>query len=132
MYTDPIADFLTRIRNGQSAGLRVVKMPSSNTKVAVSQILKDQGYIHDFKVEEFAPQNVLKVALKYNKETKVPAIREIKRISKPGLRQYSSSTELPRVKNGLGIAVVSTSKGLMTEKQARKENIGGEVICTVS
>ncbi|MEJ6565860.1 MAG: 30S ribosomal protein S8 [Flavobacteriales bacterium] len=132
MYTDPIADFLTRIRNGQSAGLRVVKMPSSNTKVAVSQILKDQGYIHDFKVEEVAPQNVLKVALKYNKETKVPAIREIKRISKPGLRQYSSSTELPRVKNGLGIAVVSTSKGLMTEKQARKENIGGEVICTVS
>ena len=132
MYTDPIADFLTRIRNGQSAGLRVVKMPSSNTKVAVSQILKDQGYIHDFKVEEVAPQNVLKVALKYNKETKVPAIREIKRISKPGLRQYSSSTELPRVKNGLGIAVVSTSKGLMTEKHARKENIGGEVICTVS
>ena len=132
MYTDPIADFLTRIRNGPSAGLRVVKMPSSNTKVAVSQILKDQGYIHDFKVEEVAPQNVLKVALKYNKETKVPAIREIKRISKPGLRQYSSSTELPRVKNGLGIAVVSTSKGLMTEKQARKENIGGEVICTVS
>ncbi|MDE0986668.1 MAG: 30S ribosomal protein S8 [Schleiferiaceae bacterium] len=132
MYTDPIADFLTRIRNGQSAGLRVVKMPSSNTKVAVSQILKDQGYIHDFKVEEVAPQNVLKVALKYNKETKVPAIREIKRISKPGLRQYCSSTELPRVKNGLGIAVVSTSKGLMTEKQARKENIGGELICTVS
>ncbi|HBB81107.1 MAG TPA: 30S ribosomal protein S8 [Cryomorphaceae bacterium] len=132
MYTDPIADFLTRIRNGQSAGLRVVKMPSSNTKVAVSQILKDQGYIHDFKVEEVAPQNVLKVALKYNKETKVPAIREIKRISKPGLRQYCSSNELPRVKNGLGIAVVSTSKGLMTEKQARKENIGGELICTVS
>lgn len=132
MYTDPIADFLTRIRNGQSAGLRVVKVPSSNTKVAVSQILKDQGYIHDFKVEEVAPQNVLKVALKYNKETKVPAIREIKRISKPGLRQYCSSTELPRVKNGLGIAVVSTSKGLMTEKQARKENIGGELICTVS
>ena len=132
MYTDPIADFLTRIRNGQSAGLRVVKMPSSNTKVAVSQILKDQGYINNFKVEEVAHQNVLKVALKYNKETKVPAIREIKRISKPGLRQYSSSTELPRVKNGLGIAVVSTSKGLMTEKQARKENIGGEVICTVS
>ena len=132
MYTDPIADFLTRIRNGQSAGLRVVKMPSSNTKVAVSQILKDQGYIHDFKVEEVAPQNVLKVALKYNKETKAPAIREIKRISKPGLRQYCSSNELPRVKNGLGIAVVSTSKGLMTEKQARKENIGGELICTVS
>ena len=132
MYTVTLADFLTRISNGHSAGLRVVKMPSSNTKVAVSQILKDQGYIHDFKVEEVAPQNVLKVALKYNKETKVPAIREIKRISKPGLRQYSSSTELPRVKNGLGIAVVSTSKGLMTEKQARKENIGGEVICTVS
>jgi small subunit ribosomal protein S8 len=132
MYTDPIADFLTRIRNGQSAGLRVVEIPSSKTKVAISEILKDQGYIHDFKVEEVAPQNVLKVALKYNKITKVPAIREIKRISKPGLRQYRGSEELPRVKNGLGIAVVSTSKGLMTDKQARKENIGGELICTVS
>ncbi|CAI8360241.1 MAG: 30S ribosomal protein S8 [Cryomorphaceae bacterium] len=132
MYTDPIADFLTRIRNGQQAGLRVVEMPSSKTKVAISEILKDQGYIHDFKVEEVAPQNVLKVALKYNKMTKVPAIREIKRISKPGLRQYLSGSALPRVKNGLGIAVVSTSKGLMTDKQARKENIGGEVLCTVS
>jgi small subunit ribosomal protein S8 len=132
MYTDPIADFLTRIRNGQSAGLRVVEIPSSKTKVAISEILKDQGYIHDFKVEEVAPQNVLKVALKYNKITKVPAIREIKRISKPGLRQYRGSEELPRVKNGLGIAVVSTSKGLMTDKQARNENIGGELICTVS
>jgi len=132
MYTDPIADFLTRIRNGQQAGLRVVEMPSSKTKVAISEILKDQGYIHDFKVEEVAPQNVLKVALKYNKLTKTPAIREIKRISKPGLRQYRSSSNLPRVKNGLGIAVVSTSKGLMTDKQARKENIGGELICTVS
>jgi len=132
MYTDPIADFLTRIRNGQQAGLRVVEMPSSKTKVAISEILKDQGYIHDFKVEEVAPQNVLKVALKYNKLTKTPAIREIKRISKPGLRQYRSSSTLPRVKNGLGIAVVSTSKGLMTDKQARKENIGGELICTVS
>ena len=128
MYTDPIADFLTRIRNGQQAGLRVVEMPSSKTKVAISEILKDQGYIHDFKVEEVAPQNVLKIALKYNKMTKVPAIREIKRISKPGLRQYRSSSTLPRVKNGLGIAVVSTSKGLMTDKQARKENIGGELI----
>jgi small subunit ribosomal protein S8 len=132
MYTDPIADFLTRIRNGQQAGLRVVEMPSSKTKVAISEILKDQGFIHDFKVEEVAPQNVLKVALKYNKMTKAPAIREIKRISKPGLRQYRSSVTLPRVKNGLGIAVVSTSKGLMTDKQARKENIGGELLCTVS
>ena len=132
MYTDPIADFLTRIRNGQQAGLRVVEMPSSKTKVAISEILKDQGFIHDYKVEEVAPQNVLKIALKYNKMTKVPAIREIKRISKPGLRQYRSSSTLPRVKNGLGIAVVSTSKGLMTDKQARKENIGGELLCTVS
>jgi small subunit ribosomal protein S8 len=132
MYTDPIADFLTRIRNGQSAGLRVVEMPSSKTKVAISEILKAQGFIHDYKVVEVAPQNVLKVALKYDKLTKVPAIREIKRISKPGLRQYRASEELPRVKNGLGIAVVSTSKGLMTDKQARKENVGGEIICTVS
>ena len=132
MYTDPIADFLTRIRNGQTAGLRVVEMPSSKAKVAIAEILKDQGYIHDFKVEEVAPQNVLKIALKYDRATKTPAIREIKRVSKPGLRQYKSSNDIPRVKNGLGIAVVSTSKGLMTDKQARKENVGGEVICTVS
>ena len=132
MYTDPIADFLTRIRNGQSAGLRVVEVPSSKTKVAMAGILKDQGYVHDFKVLEEAPQNVLKVALKYDRLTKVPAIREIKRISKPGLRQYRSAADLPRVKNGLGIALVSTSKGLMTDKQARKENIGGELLCTVS
>jgi small subunit ribosomal protein S8 len=132
MYTDPIADFLTRIRNGQTAGLRVVEMPSSKTKVAIAEILKDQGFIHDFKVEEVAPQNVLKIALKYDRVTKTPAIREIKRVSKPGLRQYKSSDELPRVKNGLGIAVVSTSKGVMTDKQARKENVGGEVLCTVS
>lgn len=132
MYTDPIADFLTRIRNGQRAGLRVVEVPSSKTKVAMAGILKDQGYVHDFKVLEEAPQNVLKVALKYDRLTKVPAIREIKRISKPGLRQYRSAADLPRVKNGLGIALVSTSKGLMTDKQARKENIGGELLCTVS
>jgi len=132
MYTDPIADFLTRIRNGQTAGLRVVEMPSSKTKVAIAEILKDQGFIHDFKVEEVAPQNVLKIALKYDRLTKTPAIREIKRISKPVLRQYKSSSDIPRVKNGLGIAVVSTSKGLMTDKQARIDNIGGEVLCTVS
>jgi small subunit ribosomal protein S8 len=132
MYTDPIADFLTRIRNGQTAGLRVVEMPSSKTKVAIAEILKDQGFIHDFKVEEVAPQNVLKIALKYDRLTKTPAIREIKRISKLGLRQYKSSSDIPRVKNGLGIAVVSTSKGLMTDKQARIDNIGGEVLCTVS
>jgi small subunit ribosomal protein S8 len=98
----------------------------------MAEILKDQGYVHDFKVVEVAPQNVLKVALKYDRLTKVPAIREIKRISKPGLRQYRSAGDLPRVKNGLGIALVSTSKGLMTDKQARKENIGGELLCTVS
>ena len=132
MNTDPIADFLTRIRNGQTAGMRVVEIPSSKTKVSIAAILKDQGYIHDFKVEEVVPQNVLKVALKYDRLTKIPAIREIKRISKPGLRQYTGSETLPRVKNGLGISVVSTSKGLMTGKQARKENIGGEVLCTVS
>jgi small subunit ribosomal protein S8 len=132
MYTDPIADFLTRIRNGQTAGLRVVEMPSSKAKVAIAEILKDQGYIHDFKVEEVSPQNVLKIALKYDRATKTPAIREIKRVSKPGLRQYKSCDDIPRVKNGLGIAVVSTSKGVMTDKQARKENVGGEVLCTVS
>ena len=120
MNTDPIADFLTRIRNGQTAGMRVVEIPSSKIKVAIAAILKDQGFIHDFKVEEVAPQNVLKVALKYDRITKTPAIREIKRISKPGLRQYIGSETLPRVKNGLGIAVVSTSRGLMTDKQARK------------
>ena len=131
MNTDPIADFLTRIRNGQTAGMRVVEIPSSKTKVAIATILKDQGYIHDFKVEEVAPQNVLKVALKYDRLTKIPAIREIKRISKPGLRQYTGSETLPRVKNGLGIAVVSTSKGLMTGKKAKSENLGGEIICNV-
>lgn len=131
MYTDPIADYLTRIRNAQSAGLRVVEIPSSKVKVAITEILKDQGFILDFKVEEIAPQNVLKIALKYDRITKVPAIREISRFSKPGLRQYRSSEELPRIKNGLGISVVSTSKGIMTDKAARKENVGGEVLCTV-
>lgn len=131
MITDPIADYLTRIRNAQSAGLRVVEMPTSKIKVAITEILKEQGFILDFKVVEAQPQSVLKIALKYDRITKVPAIREIVRFSKPGLRQYRSSDELPRVKNGLGIAVVSTSKGIMTDKKARQENVGGEVLCTV-
>jgi small subunit ribosomal protein S8 len=131
MFTDPIADYLTRIRNAQKAGHKVVEIPSSNIKVAITKILYDNGYIFRYKVEEDDKQGILKIALKYKAGSNVPAIRELKRISRPGLRQFNNVDDLPRVINGLGIAVISTSKGLMTDKQARKENVGGEVICTV-
>ena len=131
MITDPISDYLTRIRNAMMARHRVVEIPSSNTKKAITKILYDQGYIIDYKLEDKGPQGLIKIALKYNVETKVPAIKSIKRISKPGLRKYSGASSLPRVLNGLGIAIVSTSKGVMTDKQARNENIGGEVLCYV-
>ena len=131
MITDPISDYLTRIRNAMMARHRVVEIPSSNTKKAITKILYDQGYIIDYKLEDKGPQGLIKIALKYNAETKVPAIKSIKRISKPGLRKYSGASSLPRVLNGLGIAIVSTSKGVMTDKQARNENIGGEVLCYV-
>ncbi|TNE76968.1 MAG: 30S ribosomal protein S8 [Bacteroidetes bacterium] len=131
MYTDPIADFLTRIRNASAAKKKMVEIPGSNIKRAMTQILFDQGYITDYKFEEDDKQGVIKIALKYNQSTKVPAITKIERISKPGLRKYSNANEMPRVLNGLGIAIVSTSKGVITDKEARKENVGGEVLCYV-
>jgi len=131
MTTDPIADFLTRIRNASSVGLKTVEIPASNTKRAMTQILFDQGYILNYKVEEDNKQGMIKIALKYNLTTRVPAITKLERISKPGLRKYAGSEELPRVLNGLGIAIVSTSRGVITDKEARKLNVGGEVLCYV-
>lgn len=131
MNTDPIADFLTRIRNASSAQLKMVEIPSSNVKKAMTQILFDQGYITNFKFEDDGKQGVIKIALKYNQSTKVPAITKLQRASRPGLRKYSSSNELPRVLNGLGIAIVSTSLGVITDKEARSKNVGGEVLCYV-
>jgi len=131
MFTDPIADFLTRIRNASAAGLKMVEIPSSNTKRAMTQILFDQGYILNYKFEEDNKQGTIKIALKYNVSTRIPAITKLQRISKPGLRKYAGSEELPRVLNGLGIAMISTSKGVITDKEARKLNVGGEVLCYV-
>lgn len=131
MVTDPISDFLTRVRNAQSAGHKVVEIPASNIKKEITKILFDQGYILNYKFEDNQVQGTIKIALKYDKKTSKPAIKSIQRASKPGLRQYSSSKELPRVLNGLGIAVISTSKGVMTDKKAREEKVGGEVICYV-
>ncbi len=131
MVTDPIADFLTRIRNASSAGHRVVEIPASNVKKEITKILFYQGYILSYKFEDTSAQGSIKIALKYDAVTKEPIIRKIERVSKPGLRKYSGKGDLPRVLNGLGIAVVSTSHGVMTSKQARKENVGGEVLCYV-
>lgn len=131
MYTDPIADFLTRIRNGSAAGLKMVEIPSSGVKRAITHILFDQGYITNYKFEDDNKQGTIKIALKYNPSTKVPAITKIQRASRPGLRKYNGATEMPRVLNGLGIAIVSTSKGVITDKEARKQNVGGEVLCYV-
>lgn len=131
MTTDPIADFLTRIRNASAAGLKMVEIPSSNTKRAMTQILFDQGYILNYKFEEDNKQGAIKIALKYNMSTRVPAITKLQRASRPGLRKYSSAEEMPRVLNGLGIAIVSTSRGVITDKEARHQKIGGEVLCYV-
>lgn len=130
--TDPIADLLTRIRNAIMAGHRIVEAPASNLKTEIARILFEKGYILSYKVvEEEGPINTLKIALKYNPKSKKPAIKAIQRISRPGLRKYAGVDEMPRVLNGLGIAIISTSKGLMTDKEARKEKIGGEVLCYV-
>ncbi len=130
--TDPIADLLTRIRNAIMAGHKVVEAPASNLKKEVARILFEKGYILSYKViDGDGPQGVLKIALKYNMKSKKPAIKEIQRVSRPGLRQYIGVDEMPRVLNGLGIAIISTSKGLMTDKEAKKEKIGGEVLCYV-
>ena len=131
MYTDPIADYLTRIRNANSAGHRVVEIPSSNLKKDMTKILFDQGYILSYKFEDNSVQGTIKIALKYDKLTKEPVIKRLKRVSTPGLRKYVGKDELPRVLNGLGIAIVSTSHGVMTGKQAQRENVGGEVLCYV-
>ncbi len=131
MTTDPIADFLTRVRNSVKAGHRVVEVPASNLKKEITKILFDQGYILSYKFEDKGPQGTIKIALKYDKLTKDPVIKKIQRVSKPGLRKYSGSTEMPRVLNGLGIAIVSTSAGVMTGKQAANQNVGGEVLCYV-
>jgi small subunit ribosomal protein S8 len=129
--TDPIADYLTRIRNAILAKHRVVEVPASNIKRDITRILHDQGYILNYKFEDKGPQGNIKIALKYHPETKHPAIKNIERASKPGLRLYAGKDKLPRVLNGLGIAIISTSYGVMTDKEARQKNIGGEVLCYV-
>ena len=131
MNTDPISDYLTRVRNAAKAGHRVVEIPASNLKKEITKILFDQGYILSYKFDDSTAQGTIKIALKYDKLTKESVIKKIQRISKPGLRKYAGSTELPRVLNGLGIAIVSTSSGVMTGKQAKAQNVGGEVLCYV-
>ena len=131
MNTDPIADYLTRIRNAVRANHRVVEIPASNLKKEMTKILFDQGYILSYKFDDSTSQGSIKIALKYTKDTKESVIKKIQRISKPGLRKYANSSEMPRILNGLGIAIVSTSHGVMTGKQAQRENVGGEVLCYV-
>ena len=132
MVTDPIADFLTRVRNASLAGHRVVEVPASNIKKEITKILFDQGYVLSYKFEEENnAQGTIKIALKYDKVTKEPVIRRLQRVSTPGLRQYVGAKDMPRVLNGLGIAIVSTSAGVMTGKQAKARNTGGEVLCYV-
>lgn len=131
MYTDPIADYLTRVRNGIMAGKKVVEIPASNLKKEITKILHDKGYILNFKFIDDNKQGIIKIALKYNPTTKQSAITEIQRASRPGLRKYEGASGIPRVLNGLGIAIVSTSKGVITDKEARRDNVGGEVLCYV-
>lgn len=129
--TDPIADYLTRIRNASRVGHKVVEIPASNIKKEITKILMDKGYILNYKFIDDNKQGIIKIALKYDSATKEPAITSLQRVSKSGLRKYSNASELPRVLNGLGIAILSTSKGVITDKEARKENVGGEVLCYV-
>jgi len=129
--TDPIADYLTRIRNAVMAGHKVVDIPASSVKKNITRILFEKGYILNYKFEEEGPQGNIKIALKYNPETKTPAIKHIQRVSRPGLRKYVDKDHLPRVLNGLGVAILSTSQGVMSDKEARSLNIGGEVLCYV-
>lgn len=131
MVTDPIADYLTRIRNAQMASHRIVEVPASNLKKRITEILYDKGYILKYKFEDDSKQGVIKIALKYDPQTKQPAITSLERVSRPGLRTYSKPSEFRRVKNGLGIAIVSTSKGVMTDKEAKAQNVGGEVLCNI-
>lgn len=131
MVTDPIADFLTRIRNAQMARHRIVEIPASNVKKRMTEILYDKGYILKYKFEDDSKQGLIKIALKYDANTKEPAILSLERVSRPGLRQYAKPADIRRVKNGLGIAIVSTSKGVMTDKEARAQNVGGEILCNI-
>jgi small subunit ribosomal protein S8 len=129
--TDSIADYLTRLRNAVRAKHRIVEIPASNLKKEITKILFEKGYILNYKFEDNAVQGTIKIALKYHPISKVPAITSLKRASRPGLRKYSGAETLPRVLNGLGVAILSTSRGVMTDKEARKENVGGEVLCYV-
>jgi small subunit ribosomal protein S8 len=130
--TDPIADYLTRLRNAIKANHRVVEVPASNLKKAITKILFEQGYILNYKfIDGENPQGIIKIALKYDPVDKVNAIKNLKRVSRPGLRQYCGYKDMPRVLNGLGIAILSTSRGVMTNKQAAREQVGGEVLCYV-
>ena len=131
MITDTIGNYLTSIRNAILAEHKVVRVPASKVKKEITKVLMDQGFILNYKFEDDGSKSIIQIALKYNSVTKIPAIRGIDRVSTPGLRKYSSSEDLPRVLNGLGVAVISTSRGIMTDKKARKMNIGGEVICYV-
>lgn len=131
MVTDPIADFLTRIRNAQLAGHRLVEIPASNLKKRLTEILYEQGYILKYKFEDDNKQGLIKIALKYDPQTKLAAIRSLERVSRPGLRQYAKPAEIKRVINGLGVAILSTSKGVLTDKQAKAQNVGGEVLCYI-
>lgn len=132
MNTDPIADYLTRLRNGVMAKHRVVEIPASSVKKSMTKILFEKGYILNYKFEEDEKQGNIKIALKYHPVTKMPAMTRLERVSKPGLRKYVHAEKLPRVLNGLGIAIISTSNGIMTDKEARRLNIGGEVLCYIS
>lgn len=131
MTTDPIADFLTRVRNAIRAKHRVVEIPASNIKKELTKVLYEKGYIQNYKFDDSTPQGSIKIALKYNPTTKQPAIVDLQRISRPGLRQYRGADNLPRILNGLGVAIISTSKGVMTDKEAKVLNVGGEVLCYV-
>ena len=131
MHSDPISDYLTRIRNAQLARHKVVEIPASNRKKELTKILFDQGYILNYKFDDEGHQGNIKIALRYDAKSRRPAITEIKRYSKPGLRRYAGSGELPRILNGLGVSIISTSKGMMTDKEARRLNVGGEILCTV-
>ena len=131
MVTDPIADFLTRIRNAINANQRIVEVPASNLKKEMTKVLHDKGFIRNYKFVDDDKQGIIKIALKYNPQTKQSAITKLERISKPGLRKFADAETLPRVLNGLGIAILSTSRGVISDKEARSQHIGGEVLCYV-
>ena len=130
--TDPIADYLTRVRNAIKANHRIVEIPASNIKKEITKVLFEKGYILNYKFEDNTIGGIIKIALKYHPVTKISAIRSLDRVSSPGLRKYSGAAKMPRVLNGLGIAIVSTSKGVITDKEAKKMNVGGEVLCYIS